>query len=54
MNRLVAADEPFQMMEYPNRDRGIFGGNTRRNLFETMTRFLRQNLMEPPPQALVP
>ena len=54
VNRLVAANKPFQLMEYPNRNHGILGGNTRRHLFETMTRFLQQNLMTPPPQALVP
>jgi len=54
VNRLVAANKPFQMMEYPNRNHGIFGCNTRRHLCETMTRFLQQNLMTPPPQALVP
>jgi len=55
VNRLVAANKPFQMMEYPNRNHGIFGGNTRRHLFETMTRYLQQNLLAPTPdQAMVP
>jgi dipeptidyl-peptidase-4 len=54
VNRLVAANKPFQMMEYPNRNHGIGGGNTRRHLFEMMTRYLQEKLMAPAPQALVP
>jgi dipeptidyl-peptidase-4 len=54
VNRLVAANKPFQMMEYPNRNHGIYGGNTRLHLFETLTRYLQQNLMAPPSQAMVP
>jgi dipeptidyl-peptidase-4 len=54
VNRLVAANKQFDMMEYPNRNHGIAGGNTRRHLFEKLTRYLQQNLMQPPPQALVP
>lgn len=51
VNALVAANKPFQMMEYPNRNHGIFGGNTRRHLFETMTRFLQERLMGAPAAA---
>lgn len=44
VNALVRANKPFQMMEYPNRNHGIFGGNTRRHLFELITRYLDQHL----------
>jgi dipeptidyl-peptidase 4 len=44
INALVAANKPFDFMEYPNRTHALLGGNSRRHLFELMTRFLRQNL----------
>ena len=44
INALVKADKPFEMMEYPNRNHGIFGGNTRVHLFDLLTRFLHENL----------
>ncbi len=46
MNALVAADQPFEMMEYPNRTHCICQGrNTQAHLFGTMTRFLDRTLM---------
>lgn len=53
VNKLVAANKPFTMMEYPNRNHGIFGGNTRRHLFEMLTRYLQDNLMAPTPRNYV-
>jgi len=47
VNKLVAANKPFSMMEYPNRNHGIFGGNTRQHLFDLMTRYLQENLLAP-------
>ena len=47
VNKLVAANKQFAMMEYPNRNHGIFGGNTRQHLFDLMTRYLQENLMAP-------
>ncbi|MBP2647919.1 MAG: ptpA 11 [Gemmatimonadetes bacterium] len=47
VNKLVAANKPFSMMEYPNRNHGIFGGNTRQHLFDLMTRYLQDNLLAP-------
>jgi dipeptidyl-peptidase-4 len=47
INRLVQADKPFQFMEYPNRNHGIFGGNTRRHLFELLTKYLDEHVMAP-------
>ena len=44
VDALVRANKPFQMMEYPNRNHGIFGGNTRRHLFELITRYLDEHL----------
>ncbi len=50
VNKLVAANKPFSMMEYPNRNHGIFGGNTRQHLFDLMTRYLQDNLLAPAPK----
>ena len=47
INALVAADKPFQMMEYPNRTHCICQGkNTQAHLFELITRYLDQNLKQ--------
>ena len=47
VNRLVQANKPFQMMEYPNRNHGIFGGNTRLHLFTLLTTYLDEHVMAP-------
>ncbi len=52
VNALVRANKPFQLMEYPNRNHGIFGGNTRRHLFELMTRYLDAHLAAPESPSL--
>lgn len=44
INALVSANRPFQLMEYPNRNHGIFGGNTTLHLRELLTRYLETNL----------
>jgi dipeptidyl-peptidase-4 len=44
MDALVAANKPFQMMEYPNRNHSLRGGTTRLHLFETIARFFRSTL----------
>jgi dipeptidyl-peptidase-4 len=45
INRLIALNKPFTMMEYPNRTHGIFEGrNTRVHLFNLLTRFLHEHL----------
>jgi dipeptidyl-peptidase-4 len=41
---LVKANKDFQQLYYPNRNHGIYGGNTRLHLFRQMTNFLQQNL----------
>lgn len=43
-NALIASDIPFQSMYYPNRNHGIYGGNTRKHLYQTMTDFILENL----------
>jgi dipeptidyl-peptidase 4 len=50
INALVAADKPFQMMDYPNRTHCVCQGkNTTLHLFSLITRFLDQNLLAPGP-----
>lgn len=45
IDALVGANKPFSMLAYPNRTHGISeGANTSRHLYESMTRFLDQNL----------
>ena len=48
INALVAANKPFQMMEYPNRTHCICQGkSTTLHLFSLITRYLDQNLLAP-------
>ncbi|MGC9332000.1 MAG: S9 family peptidase [Bacteroidales bacterium] len=44
INKLVAANKDFEMMVYPNRDHGIYGGNATLHLYTKMTDFLIKNL----------
>ncbi len=45
VNALIAANKPFSMLAYPNRTHSISEGpNTSRHLYESMTRYLEQNL----------
>lgn len=41
---LIAADKQFQLFYYPNRNHGIYGGNTRSHLYKMMTNFILNNL----------
>ncbi len=41
---LVEADKDFELMLYPNKNHGIYGGNARYHLYRKMTRFLLDNL----------
>jgi dipeptidyl-peptidase-4 len=43
-NALVAANIPFDMAFYPNKNHGIFGGATRFHLYNKMTQFVLANL----------
>jgi dipeptidyl-peptidase-4 len=52
INALVAANRPFEMMEYPNRTHCICQGKgTQAHLFDLITRFLDRNLMEASPRG---
>ncbi|MFT5912907.1 MAG: dipeptidyl-peptidase-4 [Paraglaciecola sp.] len=44
-NALIAANKQFDTYFYPNRNHGIYGGNTRLHLFTKMTNFLTEHLM---------
>jgi dipeptidyl-peptidase-4 len=45
IDRLVALNKPFSMLAYPNRTHSISeGANTSRHLYESMTRYLEQQL----------
>lgn len=45
INELIRHNKPFSLMAYPNRSHSLNEGeNTRRHLFETLTRFLEENL----------
>ena len=46
VNALVKENKEFDMFVYPNRNHGIYGGKTRLHLFNKMTKFLEDNLME--------
>ena len=44
ISALVKADKQFELFMYPNKNHGIYGGNTRYHLYKKMTDFLIQNL----------
>lgn len=41
---LIQANKEFEYMVYPDKNHGIFGGNTRRHLYNKMTKFIKENL----------
>ncbi|MDG1571876.1 S9 family peptidase [Robiginitalea sp. M366] len=41
---LVQANRPFEWAIYPDKNHGIYGGNTRLHLYNKMTDFIRKNL----------
>jgi dipeptidyl-peptidase-4 len=41
---LIKANKQFTQMAYPNRNHGIYGGNTRLHLYNLMTNFIIENL----------
>ncbi|GAB3705276.1 S9 family peptidase [Spirosoma flavus] len=43
-NALIEAGKQFQSFYYPNRNHGIYGGNTRLHLYTMMTEFIEKNL----------
>jgi dipeptidyl-peptidase-4 len=44
VNAFVAANRPFSLMVYPNRNHSISGGPTRQHLFTLLTRYVEENL----------
>ena len=51
VDALQAANKPFDMMIYPGRNHGIYGGNTRMHLFTMLTRYLAESLAGQPLMA---
>ncbi|MFD2586368.1 S9 family peptidase [Croceitalea marina] len=45
---LIQADKDFEWAIYPDRNHGIFGGNTRNHLYKKMTEFAHKNLRDRP------
>jgi len=41
---LIQADKNFRWMIYPDKNHGIYGGNTRLHLYRNMTNFIHENL----------
>ncbi|MEY3236627.1 MAG: hypothetical protein RI883_728 [Bacteroidota bacterium] len=44
VNAMVKADKQFDLFIYPNKNHGIYGGNTRNHLFNMMLNFTLENL----------
>ena len=44
VNALVEANKDFDFMAYPNKNHGIYGGNTRLHLFNKISNFIFDNL----------
>jgi dipeptidyl-peptidase-4 len=44
VNAMVAADKQFDLFIYPNKNHGIYGGNTRNHLFQMMFDYILKNL----------
>ena len=44
IEELIQADKQFEWMIYPDKNHGIFGGNTRKHLYTKMTKFILDNL----------
>ncbi|MGS2725235.1 S9 family peptidase [Psychroserpens sp. BH13MA-6] len=43
---LIQADKQFEWMLYPDKNHGIYGGNTRLHLYKKMTNFIHEHLGE--------
>lgn len=44
---LVQADKDFDWLMYPDKNHGIYGGNTRMHLYRKMTKFIERTLGKP-------
>jgi dipeptidyl-peptidase-4 len=49
---LIQADKDFEWMIYPDKNHGIYGGNTRLHLYRNMTKFIHESLGEAVSQEL--
>ena len=54
VNAFVEANVQFRLFTYPNRNHGIFGGNTRRHLFQMMTDHWTRTLLGGGATAMTP
>jgi len=52
VNALVSANKQFETYFYPNRNHGIYGGNTRLHLYTKMTDFIHRSLGKEMPNAM--
>ena len=41
---LIQHKKQFDFMAYPDKNHGIYGGNTRQHLYELMTNYILKNL----------
>lgn len=44
VDALIQANKQFEVLVYPDKNHGIYGGNTRNHLFTKMTNFIQENL----------
>ncbi len=44
---LIQADKDFEWMLYPDRNHGIYGGNTRNHLYKKMSKFIENTIGDP-------
>ncbi len=44
INAMVGYNIPFDMMIYPNKNHGIYGGLTRLHIYSKMLKFVKENL----------
>jgi dipeptidyl-peptidase-4 len=44
VNRLIEAEVQFETMYYPNRNHGIYGGNTQKHLYRMLNNFIIEHL----------
>ena len=49
---LVQADKDFEWAIYPDKNHGIYGGNTRLHLYKKMTKFIQETIGEPKEQLI--
>jgi len=44
---LIQANKDFDWLVYPDKNHGIYGGNTRLHLYNKMTNFIKESLGKP-------